>query len=50
MKKGEGIKKYQLVVTKHGDIKCRIENIGNNIIITVCGARWVLDLLGGITL
>ena len=30
----------------HGDVKYSIENIVNNIVITVCGARGVLDLSG----
>ena len=30
----------------HGDVKYSIGNIVNNIVITVYGVRWVLDLLG----
>lgn len=32
--KGERIKRYKLPVTKTGDVKCRIENMVNNIITT----------------
>ena len=42
--KGEGIKKYKLVVTKQSwDIKYSTGNIVNNTEITVCGVRWVQD-------
>ena len=42
--KGEEIKKYELVLPEQSwDIKYSIENIVNNNIITVYGARWVLD-------
>lgn len=47
--KGE-IKKYKLAVTKQlWDIKYSVGNIQvvNNIVVTVCGARWVLDSTGG---
>ena len=45
--KGEGIKKYELMVTKQSwDVKYRVRNIDNNIVIIVYGARWVLELLG----
>ena len=44
--KTEGIKKYKLAVTSHGDVKHSIGNIVNNIIITTYRVRWVQDLLG----
>ena len=45
--KGEGIKKYELMVTKQSwDVKYRVRNIDNHIVIIVYGARWVLELLG----
>ena len=31
----------------HGDVKYSLGNIVNNIVITMYGARWVLDLFGG---
>lgn len=44
--KGEEIEKYKLAVTKSSwGVKCGIRNIVNDII-TTCGVRWVLDLLG----
>ena len=43
--KGEGIKKYKLVVTKYRGGKHSIGNIVNDIVITVYGTRQVLDLL-----
>ena len=39
------MKKYKLVViNSHDDIKYSIGNIVNNIVITVYGDRWVLDV------
>ena len=40
-KKGEGIKKYKLAAIKntHRDVKYNVENIVNNIVITIYGAR-----------
>ena len=32
-----------------GDVKCNIGILVNNIVTTMCGAMWVLDLLGGVT-
>ena len=44
---GEGIEKYRLVVTEWSwGLKYSIGNIVNNIVITIYGVRWVLDLLG----
>ena len=42
MKKVKGIKMYKLPVIKisHKDIKYSIENITNNVIITMHGVRW----------
>ena len=49
-RKGKGIRKYKLAVTKEPwDVKDSIGDIVHNIAITMCGARWVLELLGGIT-
>ena len=31
----------------HGDVKYSTGNIVNNIVITMCGARWVMKLLQG---
>ena len=42
--KGKGMKKYKLIATKYGDVKCCIGNIINNILITMYDARWVQDL------
>ena len=45
--KGEGIKKYKLVVTKQSrGCKVQHRDIVSNVVISMCGARWVLDLLG----
>ena len=33
----------------HRDVKYSTGNMVNNIVITMCGARWVLDLSEGIT-
>ena len=44
--KGEGIK-YKLVVTEWSqDVKYSIGNIVTNVLITMYGVRWVLDLSG----
>ena len=49
--KGEGIKTYKLVVTNsHGDMKYSTRNIVSDIVITVYSARWILEILGKITL
>ena len=49
--KGKGIKKGKLVATNsHRIVKYSIGNVVNNVVMTVHGARWVLDLLGEITL
>ena len=46
--KGEGIKGINwLLQISRGDIKYSIENIGNNILITMYGVRWVRGLPGG---
>ena len=46
-KKGEGIQKYKLVVTEQSqDVQYSVGNIVNNVVMTMYGARWVLDLLG----
>ena len=45
---GEGIKKYKLPVIKqisHEDVRYSIGNTVNNIVITLYGDRWLLDLL-----
>ena len=46
VKKSEEIKRYRLVVTKESQ-GCKVQhrNIVNNIVVTMCGARWVLELL-----
>ena len=51
MKKVKGFKKYKLAVIQnsHGDVKCSIGNIVNNIVLAMYGVRSVLDL-GGINL
>ena len=43
--KGEGIKKYKQLQNSHMDVKYSIGNIVN-ILITLYGVRWVLDLSG----
>ena len=49
--KDEEIKKYKLVVTKSSwDVKDSIGNMVNNIVITMYGARGVLEISGEITL
>ena len=50
-KRGEGIKKYKLVVTNsNGDVKYNIENVVNNSVITIMyGARWVVEIIWGNT-
>ena len=43
--KGEGIKRYRLVVKKQSqDIKYSIGNIVNHVVITLYEARWVLEI------
>ena len=45
--KGEEIEKYKLEVTSsHRDVKHGIPDRVSNIVITMYGARWVLDLSG----
>ena len=45
--KGEGIKKYELVVIEQSqDVKYSKGNIVNDSVITMYNVRWVLDLLG----
>ena len=41
--KGEGVEKLQ---NSHGDTKYSIENTVNNSMITMCGARWALEISG----
>ena len=49
-KKGEGIKKYKLVVTEgHGDVMYSVGNVVNDNVITMYGVRWVLDFFRMIT-
>ena len=44
----KGLSKYKPVITKQSwGVKYSTGNVGNNIVITVCGARWVLEILGG---
>ena len=45
--KGEGIKKLQ---NSSGGVKYSRGNILSNIVITMCRARWLLELSGGIAL
>ena len=46
--KGEGIEKYRLVVTNsHGEVKCSIGNMVNNIVTTMDGARGALEMSRG---
>ena len=45
---GEGIRKYKLVITEQSqDVKYSIGHIVNNIVITTCGSRWVLEIWEG---
>ena len=46
--KGEEIKEYLIINYKivTGTLKYSTGNIVNNIVIVVCGVRWVLDLRG----
>ena len=37
----------KLFLNSHGDVKFSIGNIVNNIVITMYGARWVLELSRG---
>ena len=47
MKKVKGIRSTDWYLqNNHGDIKYSIGNIVNNILINMCGARWVLEILG----
>ena len=47
--KGEGIKKYKLVVTNsHGDVKHSVTCVVNNIALIMYDARCVLDLSGSL--
>lgn len=46
VKKGEGLRRTNSSYKhSHGDVKC--SSIANTIVITMCGARWVLDLWRG---
>ena len=45
--RNEGIEKYKLLVTSHGDVKYSIANIVNTIVITMYGARCVVEISGG---
>ena len=36
----------QYLQTSHGDVQYGIGNIVNNIVITMCAIRWVLDSFG----
>ena len=48
MKKIKGLRSaHRWLQDSHGDVKHGIGNIVNNIVITVCGARWELKILGG---
>ena len=43
--KGEGIKNYNLAVTKYSQkVKYSIRNIVDNIVITIYSARWTLGV------
>ena len=48
MKEAKGIKMSYLPVIKnsHGNVKYSTGEIVNNAVMTMYGARWVLDLLG----
>ena len=46
--KDEGTEKYRLIVpSSHGEVKCSTANTVNSVVITVCAARWGLEILGG---
>ena len=46
--KGKGIKKYRLVVTKIcTEVKYSVGNAVSNIVVTMYGARWVLEISEG---
>ena len=36
-----------MVMNSHEDVKYSIGNTVNNIVITMSGAKWVLEVLGG---
>ena len=45
--KGDGMEKRGLVVTNYyRDVKCSIGDVVNHTVVTVGGARWVLDIPG----
>ena len=45
--KDEAIGKYRLAVTKSSwDVKHSIGHIGNNVVVTMDSARWVLEISG----
>ena len=47
-KNGKGIKKYKLVIAKQSwGYEYSIGNTVNDIVVTMCGAIWVLEILGG---
>ena len=49
--RGEGVGgQSEKVKGCHRDVKYRVANVINNIIIIMYGARWVLEILGGHTL
>ena len=48
MKKVKEIRsKNWYVQNRHGEVKYNGRNMANNIVITMYGARWVLEILGG---
>ena len=44
--KGEGIKQHKLVVLKYSVVTHSIGRIVNNIVLTMYGVRWALEILG----
>ena len=47
VKKAKGLRSTNwLLQNSHGDVKYRIRNIVNNIVLSMYGVRWVVDLLG----
>lgn len=48
VEKGKGTKKYKSVVTiQSQNVKYSTGNLVSNIVISIYGARWVLELSGG---
>lgn len=45
--RGKGLRSVsELFHSSHRDVKCSVWNIVSNVVITLCGVRWLLDSSG----